>query len=64
MKCLENFKYEESTREGHDITWKGATERWVSGGYAKTFASVYSPTKSVEQIYSETINQNFVSDWH
>ena len=63
-KCLEKFKYEESTRERQDITWKGATEEWIYRGYAKTFASIYSPAKSVEQIYRETINNNFVTEWH
>jgi hypothetical protein len=55
IKCVEKYKYEESKKEGKDIGWNEAFQRWVDKGYAKRYAQIYSEDKTFRQLYKETI---------
>ena len=53
LKCLEKFKWEESEKEGKDIGWDEAHIRWVSQGYAKKFADLYSEDMNPKDLYTK-----------
>lgn len=57
-KCVEIFKLDESTKDGRDIGWKEAWNRWVDYGYAAKFAQVYDPNPelSYKEVYSKIVS--------
>lgn len=56
IKCVDKFKYEESEKEGKDIGWEMAFNRWVDGGYAAAFATTYDEDLSFTKIYKATMD--------
>lgn len=55
LKCIEKYKWEESEREGTDIGWNEAGQRWAVKGFAVRFREVYVPTLSVEEVYDKIV---------
>lgn len=54
-KCIEKYKFEESTRQKKDIGWEKAWELWVVNGYAGRFGDLYKEDMSFRQIYREVM---------
>lgn len=57
-KMVEIFKLAQSTKDGYDVGWKEAWNRWVEYGYAAKFAAVYDPNPelSYKEIYSRIVS--------
>ena len=57
-KCVEIFKLSESQKEGRDIGWKLAWDRWVEYGYAAKFAKIYdsNPDITHKELYSKIVS--------
>lgn len=65
--CFERLRYIESQRKGRDIGEKAAEVLWFEEGFYERFRQAYNPEKSIQQIFDETIPQNFeeaVSESH
>ena len=58
IKCVDKFKYEQSEKEGKDIGWEDAFDRWVKDGYAKTFADVFDEELSFTKIYNAVMDKH------
>lgn len=55
LKCIEMAKYELSQEAGNDIGWETAHIEWVSKGWAKIFAEIYTENEDLPatQIYKK-----------
>lgn len=53
LKCIDRYKFFESKREGKDIGWSEALERWVKNGHAKRFSEIYDEKIKVKQLYQQ-----------
>ena len=51
FKCIDIFKYEQSAKEGRDIGWEEAAQRWVGLGYAAKFSRVYVDGVKAREMY-------------
>jgi hypothetical protein len=51
FKCIDIFKYEQSTKEQVDIGWEEAAQRWVGLGHAAKFSRVYVAGLKAREIY-------------
>lgn len=57
LKCIEMFKWDQSTLEGADIGWNEAGMRWANNGYASVFRSVFDEGLSIREVYNLTVEK-------
>jgi hypothetical protein len=58
LKCIEMFKWEESSKVGEDIGWNEAGMRWANEGYALSFRAVFDADLPIKDIYKKTLENN------
>ena len=56
-KLVEFAKYEWNKLEKIEMSWDEAYNRWITLGYAKHFAEIYSPEKSYHEMRMEMFRQ-------
>lgn len=55
IKCIDKFKYERSKAADKDLGWTAAMELWVSEGFAKKFAELYTNDIRFAALYKKII---------
>lgn len=55
LACIDKLKFIKSQEAGKDVGWDIAFRAWIDEGHAERFSKVYDESKSIKNIFNNTI---------